>query len=335
MTRKSRRIVLSILAGVVLPAGTAGAFESSREDVRLFIEEMRERHGFAQEWLDDVIGTASSDERILELISRPAERVRPWHEYRAHFLTEQRIAEGVAFWDAHRDSLAEVERRTGVPARIIVGILGVETFYGRITGRFRVLDALATLAFDYPPRSPYFRTELEQFLLLGREEPRVDLHSAEGSYAGAMGRPQFMPRSYRVYAVDGDGDGRRDLWQSWDDTIASIANYLAGHGWRAGEPVETPARLWYADTRELVAGSIDANETVDTLRDKGLAFETPLGGDAPAVFISVQGVDGPELRAGFHNFAVITKYNRSVMYALAVSDLGATIEARLQPAGGG
>ncbi len=335
MTRKSRRIVLSILAGVVLPTGAAWGFDASREDVRLFMEEMRERHGFAQQWLDEIIGTASSDERILDLISRPAERVRPWHEYRAHFLTEQRIAEGVAFWDAHRDRLAEVERRTGVPARIIVGILGVETFYGRITGRFRVLDALATLAFDYPPRSPYFRTELEQFLLLGREEPRVDLLSALGSYAGAMGRPQFMPRSYRAYAVDGDGDGRRDLWQSWDDTIASVANYLAGHGWRAGEPVETPARLWYAVTPELVAGSIDANETVDTLRDKGLAFETPLGGDAPAVFISVQGVDGPELRAGFHNFAVITKYNRSVMYALAVSDLGATIEARLRPAGGG
>jgi len=335
MTRKSRRIALSTLAGLVLPVTMAGAFDASREDVRLFMEEMRERHGFTQEWLDGVIGTAASDGRILELISRPAERVRPWHEYRAHFLTEQRIAEGVAFWSAHRARLAEVERETGVPARIIVGILGVETFYGRITGRFRVLDALATLAFDYPPRSPYFRTELEQFLLLGREEPRVDLLAAQGSYAGAMGRPQFMPRSYRVFAVDGDGDGRRDLWQSWDDTIASIANYLAGHGWRAGEPVETPARLWYADAGRLVAGSIEANETVDTLRDKGLAFETVLAGDAPAVFIRVDGTDGPELRAGFHNFSVIAKYNRSVMYALAVSDLGASVEARLQLAGGG
>jgi len=335
MTFPSRRLAQALLALLLAPLASASSLDRSREDVRSFIEEMRDRHGFPPEWREGVMASAASDQRILDLISRPAERVRPWHEYRGHFLTEQRIAQGVAFWQAHRDRLAAVERETGVPARIIVGILGVETFYGRITGRFRVLDALSTLAFDYPPRSPYFRAELEQFLLLGREEPRVDLLAAEGSYAGAMGRPQFMPRSYRVYAVDGDGDGRRDLWGSWDDTIASIANYLAGHGWRAGEPVETPARLWYPDADLLVPGGIDTSETVASLRDKGLAFETPLGGDAPALFIRVDGEDGPELRAGFHNFSVITKYNRSVMYALAVSDLGATIEGRLAPAGGG
>ena len=335
MMPKARRAAFSTLACLLLPCAAAAAFDGSRDDVAGFLEEMRTRHGFTREWLETLLGSASSDPRILDLISRPAERVRPWHEYRGHFVTEQRIAEGVEFWSRHRDRLASVERETGVPASVIVGILGVETFYGRITGRFRVLDALATLAFDYAPRSPYFRAELEQFLLLGREERDLDLLKVEGSYAGAMGRPQFMPRSYRSYAVDGDGDGRRDLWNSWDDVIASVANYLARHGWRAGEPVEAPARFWYPDASWPAPGGIDTDETVDSLRDKGVAFETPLGGAAPALFIRVEGSDGPELHAGFHNFSVITKYNRSVMYALAVNDLGTTIEGRLPPSAGG
>lgn len=328
------RLTALLLTCALLPAA-APAFDRSREDVRSFLDEMREKHGFAREWLEGVLYSANSNERILELISRPAERVRPWHEYRGHFLTEQRIARGVDFWVENRERLSAVEAETGVAARIIVGILGVETYFGRITGGFRVLDALSTLAFDYPPRSPYFRAELEQFLLLGREEREVDLLAAQGSYAGAMGRPQFMPRSYRTFAVDGDGDGRRDLWGSWDDVLASVANYLAVHGWRAGEPVVAPASLWFPDARKLVGGSIETDETVAGLRDKGLSFETALDGDAPAVIIRVDGTDGPEWRAGFHNFAVITKYNRSVMYALAVHDLGAAIEGRLPPAAGG
>jgi len=222
-----------------------------------------------------------------------------------------------------------VERASGVPAHVIVGILGVETYYGRITGSFLVLDALSTLAFDYPPRSDYFRAELEQFLLLTREED-VSPRSVKGSYAGAMGYPQFMPRSYRAYAVDGDGDGRRDLWGSWDDVIASVANYLARHGWRAGEPVLAGASLPFPDDAEgLIAGSISTNETVGSLRQKGLEFESPLADEAPAVFIEVAGNEGPEQRAGFHNFSVITRYNRSVLYALAVNDLGETVAGRL------
>lgn len=324
-------LLLAFLAS--LPASPATALDSSREDVRAFIDEMQARHGFEREWLLQTLGGATTQQRILDLISKPAERVRPWHEYRDHFLTEQRIAEGLGFWVAHRELLAGVAERTGVAPHVIVGIIGVETYYGRITGSFRVLDALATLAFDYPPRSGYFRAELEQFLLLSREEP-VDLGSVQGSYAGAMGRPQFMPRSYRVFAVDGDGDARRDLWGSWADVVASIANYLVEHGWRPGEPVVAEARLWYPDADSLRAGSIETDETVDSLRDKGLAFATPLPGAAPAVFIAVDGATGRELRAGFANFAAITKYNRSVMYALAVNDLGLAIAARL-PEGDG
>lgn len=330
------RTLAALLLATLAPlpgAQAALAFDLSREDVRGFVTEMEQRHGMKRAWLEGLLAEAAGQPRIVELMSRPAEQVRPWHEYRAHFLTEQRIAEGGRFWETHRERLAAAQRDTGVDPAIIVAIIGVETFYGRITGGFRVLDALTTLAFNYPPRSSYFRGELEEFLLLAREE-RVEAGTVKGSYAGAMGAPQFMPRSYRAYAVDGDADGRRDLWESWDDVIASVANYLAVHGWRAGEPATATAELWYPDAEGLVAGSLQANETVKSLRDSGLLFESPLGDDAPAVFIGVAGIDGPELRAGFHNFTVITRYNRSVLYALAVEDLGAAIAARLPPAGG-
>ncbi len=325
------RLPALLFAVAALLAGPTEALDRERADVQAFIDRVQREHGLDREWVEGVVGTAASQPRIIELMSRPAERVRPWHEYRDHFLTEQRIAEGVRFWQAHRERLAAIEAATGVPARVIVAILGVETFYGRITGGFRVVDALATLAFDYPPRSQYFTAELEQFLLLIREE-EVDPQVVKGSYAGAMGAPQFMPRSYRSYAVDGDADGRRDLWGSWNDVMASVANYLAAHGWRAGQPVVTSAELWFPDAEGLVAGSIDANETVGSLRAKGLSFDTDLDADQPALFIDVAGDDGPEMRAGFHNFSVITRYNRSVLYALAVNDLGENIAARLAAA---
>jgi len=245
-------------------------------------------------------------------------------------MTVERINAGVAFWSEHRAEIARVANETGVAAHVIVGILGAETFFGRITGKYRVVDALSTLAFDYPPRSSYFRAELEQFLLLAREED-IDTKVVQGSYAGAMGNAQFMPRSYRSWAVDGDGDGKRDLWGSWPDVIASVANYLADHGWRAGEPVVVPANLWFPKADALVAGKLAPDSTVKALRDRGLAFETTQGGTAPALFIKVDGDGGPELRAGFHNFGVITRYNRSVLYALAVNDLGLRIESLLPP----
>jgi membrane-bound lytic murein transglycosylase B len=329
--KPTERLQLLIAAQVLSLAAAlpATALDRSREDVRAFEEEMERNNGFDAAWLGTLLDQAESLPRIIELMSRPAERVKPWHEYRDHFLTRQRIEEGARFWEDHRAKLAEVESRTGVAQQVIVAILGVETFYGRITGKIRVIDALSTLAFDYPPRSSYFRAELEQFLLLTREEA-VDPTVATGSYAGAMGYPQFMPRSYRAYAVDGDADGRRDLWSSTDDVIASVANYLAEHGWRAGEPVVVPATLDFPDAEGLVAGGIVTDETVGSLRAKGLEFDTTLPDDAPALFVDVAGNDGPELRAGFHNFSVITRYNRSVLYALAVNDLGEAIRKRIR-----
>lgn len=321
----------ALCLALALVAPSAAALDASREDVRAFQQEMRRKHGFDTAWLDGILADAQSQPRIIELMSRPAEAVMPWHQYRRHFLTPERIAAGVEFWIEHRVRIERAARETGVAPHVIVGILGCETFFGRITGRFRVLDALATLAFDYPPRSAYFRAELEQFLLLVREE-QVDVRKVLGSYAGAMGSAQFMPRSYRAYAVDGDGDDRRDLWGSWDDVIASVANYLAEHGWRRGEPVVTPAELWFPRADGLTAGKLAPDTTVKALRDGGLRFATDQQGSDPALFVRVDGEDGPELRVGFHNFGVITRYNRSVLYALAVHDLGQRIESLLPAA---
>jgi membrane-bound lytic murein transglycosylase B len=328
-TRTLRALLLCL--ALATGAGAAGALEIARADVRAFSEEMQKKHGFDAAWIDGVLADAVSQPKIIERISKPAEKVLTWHQYRALMLTEERTAAGVQFWTEHRDRLAAIECETGVASHVIVGILGVETYFGRITGKDRVLDALATIAFDYPPRSAYFRRELEEFLLLAREE-QFDIATLQGSYAGAMGRAQFMPSSYRAFTVDGDGDGRRDLWGSWDDVIASIANYLAEHGWRAGEPVVAPAALWFPVAPGLVPGPLAPDTTVKALLDRGLAFETTLADQAPALFIRVDGDNGPELRAGFHNFGVITKYNRSILYGLAVNDLGRRIESLVPPA---
>ena len=316
-----------LVAAAALPAR---ALDLESDKVRTFSEEMRKKHGFDAAWLDGVLADAALQPRIIELMTKPAEAVMPWYAYRNHFLTAERVEAGIAFWSMHRADIERIAKSSGVSPHVIVGIIGCETFFGRITGKYRVVDALSTLAFDYPPRASYFRAELEQFLLLAREEG-FDTKTVLGSYAGAMGNGQFMPRSYRTWATDGDGDGKRDLWGSWPDVIASVANYLADHGWRTGEPVVAPARLWFPNADKLVPGKLAPDTTVKALRDRGLAFDTTQGDKAPALFIKVDGDGGPELRAGFHNFGVITRYNRSTLYALAVNDLGRRVEALLPP----
>ncbi|MEN0045011.1 MAG: lytic murein transglycosylase, partial [Pseudomonadota bacterium] len=214
------RLLIATLA--LLCAGTASAIDTDRDDVRAFIDEMVEQHGFERAELVVLLGEAEVQEGILEAMRRPAERTKPWHEYRDIFIQPKRVKAGVAFWAEHADAIERISADTGVPAEILVGIIGVETYYGRITGKHRVLDALVTLGFDYPPRANFFRKELGQFLQLAREED-IDPRTALGSYAGAMGAPQFIPSSYRAYADDGDGDGRKDLFNNWDDVLASVA----------------------------------------------------------------------------------------------------------------
>ncbi len=330
MKRRIRGRICALLAGCGV-ATQVMALDAGRAEVREFIDGVVARHGLDRQWVEHVVGAAETQQSIIELMQRPAERVRPWHQYRDHFMTTARIDAGVAFWTLHRARLAEIAGTTGVPAHVIVGIIGVETFYGRVTGRFRVLDALATLGFDYPPRSTYFRGELEQFLLLARRNG-IDPLTVRGSYAGAMGLPQFMPRSYLNYAVDGDFDGRSDLWNSPDDVLSSVANYLKQHGWEPGGPIVTPATLVDPDADGLVVGSLSTNRTVGDLRRAGLLFDESLSDDRPALLVGLRGPEGPEYRVGFRNLAVIMRYNRSPMYALAVHELGSRVAAALPPA---
>ncbi|TNF08531.1 MAG: lytic murein transglycosylase B, partial [Pseudomonadales bacterium] len=201
-----------------------------------FIEEMTRDYGFAGEQLVSLFAEVERKQAILDAISRPAEKVKPWKEYRPIFITDKRIAQGVAFWKQNQAALEKAEAEYGVPAQFIVAIIGVETFYGGNTGNWRVMDALSTLAFDYPPRAPFFRKELREFLMLTREE-QVDPISLKGSYAGAMGLPQFMPSSFRAYAVDFDGDGHINIWSNPTDAIGSVASYFKRHGWQAGGQV--------------------------------------------------------------------------------------------------
>jgi membrane-bound lytic murein transglycosylase B len=329
--RGAARPAALLAACALLAPGLAPALDLGRPEVKAFMNELVERDHLSRRWVARLLAAAETRPSVIETMARPAERVRPWFEYRALFLTERRIREGREFCAAHQQQLADATRRTGVPGEIIAAIVGVETSYGRITGPYRVLDALATLAFDYPPRAVYFRGELEQFLLLAREA-RFDPLQVTGSYGGAMGAPQFMPRSYRAFAVDGDGDGRVDLWNSWPDVIASVAHYFVVHGWHAGEPLYADADLWYPDVEDLPSGRLDLTERIGTLRAKGALFASTLPDDAPAMLVALRDADGPSYRIGFHNFWVITRYNRSTMYALAVSELAAAIAAEPPPA---
>ncbi len=319
-----RSLPLALLAAFAVPA-TAQALDAQREDVRAFVGEMAAEYGFEAGELASLFSQVQSQSSIVALISKPAEKSRPWHEYRALFLSDRRIARGVETAQLQAGALARAATR-GVPAPVLLAITGVETFYGETVGRQRVIDALATLAFDYPPRAPFFREQLGQFLLMSREEA-LDPLVPVGSYAGAMGIPQFMPSSVRAYAVDGDGDGRRDLWANWNDVFASVANYLVLHGWRSGEPVMAPADVKAADLSGIEFGKVTLTETVGSLRERGVIFETALPTDAPAVLLALTGSSGPEFRVGFTNFYVITRYNRSQMYASAVSDLADAIAA--------
>lgn len=314
---------------VDVPTESASGFDLGRADIQQFIAEVVERHGFTRDQVRSWLALGVRQPRVLDAISRPAERVTPWWQYRANFLTERRIDEGVQFWEQHREKLDRTEADTGVSAAHIVAIIGVETFYGRITGRWRVLDALMTLAFDYPPRGPFFRSELEQFLVLAREEG-LDPATALGSYAGAMGAPQFMPSSYRRFAVDGSADRKRDLFNDWDDVIGSVANYLKVHGWRRGEPVlvdaatDDPRLMATLDPRNL-----ELRDTVGALRARGIRFATDVPAATPAILLPAELEDRPNVRVGFRNFHVITRYNRSIRYAMAVHDLAETLSERV------
>ena len=324
--------ILIVAALLLISTSCARAVEGvtpvdvDNPEVAAFIDEMVNTHDFERDGLRELLGKAVIKQSIIKKISTPAERTLSWGEYRKIFITKERIKAGKDFWQENREMLERINKETGVSIEMIVGIIGVETYFGRITGKDRVIDALVTLAFEYPRRAKFFRKELVQFLILAREE-ELDATQPMGSYAGAMGRPQFMPSSFRAYAVDATGDGKRDIWNNWADVAGSVANYFLEHGWRPSEEVTATATLngqWQGAIPEP-RNTLKASDTIGSLSKKGVVFSTALSADSNAELLTYEGANGTEHWVGFHNFFVITKYNRSVMYALAAFQLGQEI----------
>ena len=293
-----------------------------------FAARAAEEYGLDAQEIVALLQEARFKQSIVDAISRPAE-AKPWYEHRPIFLTDKRIKGGVEFWQDNEALVAQAAEQFGVDPQIIVAIIGVETFYGRNTGGYRVLDALATLSFYYPDtgndRSEFFSRELAQFMLLGDEEG-LPLREVSGSYAGAMGLGQFIPSSYREYAVDLDGDGRRDLWSSLADVIGSVANYLHRHGWQAGQPVTSRAIVAESADMELVSRSnLKPKKTLAELAGKGFTPSDQAPSETPAAVTRLAEASGDSYWLTYQNFYVITRSNRSPLYAMAVYDLSQAI----------
>lgn len=317
------KIVLLLIA--FLFAGVAQADnEPDLPGLPDFLAEMQQKHGFNSDELAASFAQVEVKDSILKAISRPAEKSKDWFEYRAIFMTDSRINGGIEFWQQHADDLARAEQEYGVPAEIIIAILGVETRYGGNVGGYRVIDALSTLAFQYPPRSPFFRSELEAFLLLTREES-LSVLAPIGSYAGAMGLGQFMPSSYREYAIDFDGDGHRDIWTNPTDAIGSIANYLKRHGWLAGESIAHPTFFSGEVADDLIEKGMKPSLTRQTLTAAGVSLRGMPEDDDQLALISLTQENGEEYWLARQNFYAITRYNHSRMYAMVVTQLGQEI----------
>jgi membrane-bound lytic murein transglycosylase B len=323
-----------LLVALLAPAGvmaSAGAHAALRPAVEAFIVDMVRKHDFNREALRRMFAKVQPRPAIIRAMTAPATAL-PWNEFRDRIIDEARISGGVSFWAQHAQTLERATRTYGVPPEIIVAIIGIETRYGRETGSFRVLDALSTLAFDYPQRAEYFSGELEQYLLLAREA-RVNALNLKGSYAGAMGIAQFMPSSYRKFAVDFDGDGQRDLWNNAADAIGSVGNYLQSYGWRAGEIIVIPADVADSALNTMEGDGIKPVFKVGDLKQRGIVPLEPVSDEANAALFSVETELGPRFWLGLQNFYVITRYNRSINYAMAVCDLARELRERVQPNG--
>lgn len=322
------RRFLSLCCLLLCACGPVRAQDSyaGRPEVREFIAEMVERHGFTARELSSMFAKVRSQPQILRAMARPAEAPRrSWQSYRAMFLSAGRIDAGAHFREANAGALQRAADRYGVPQELIVAIIGVETVYGSNMGGYRVIEALSTLAFDYPARAPFFRSELEQFLLHARET-RTDALTVKGSYAGAIGIPQFMPGSYRRFAVDFDGDGRRDLHGSAADAIGSVANFLKAHGWQRGQPVAARARVSGEAHREMLAAGIRPAYPVGDLPHYGVTTDEPLPASLLAALVDLETPGAAtEYWVGLQNFYALTRYNRSSFYAISVIELARAI----------
>jgi membrane-bound lytic murein transglycosylase B len=326
-----RRMVLSACMAAMPVAAAAAEDFATRPDVQSFIAELAATDGFDAAALRKLFAQVRSQPKVVIAMSRPLQTPPKWNEYSPQFLSQVRIDAGVAFLNENDAALTRAQREFGVPAEVIVAIIGVETYYGRNTGSYRVIDALTTLAFDYPRRADYFRGELKQFLLLAREQGVSPLQP-KGSFAGAGGLPQFMPGSIRAYALDYDGDGRIDLTGDVADAIGSVANYLVQHGWQPGQPVMQPVRL-ESSALDAVSGLFEdgmtARRSVAAWVSDGVAgFVIPgdLAAD-PVGLLLLEEAAGPSYWMVFNNWYVLTRYNRSRLYASAVWQLAQALSA--------
>ncbi len=320
MIRLVARSLLLVAATWAAAVSPVPASFLEQDGVREFIASLAERERFNQAELRGLFESVERQEAALEAIARPAEGL-PWHRYRPIFVTDARAQAGAEFLREHREVLARAEVEYGVPPEVVSAIIGVETFYGRHKGSYPVFDTLATLAFAYPPRAEFFRGELEQFLVLARDEG-LNPRGLDGSYAGAMGMPQFISSSYRHYAIDFDGDGRRDLWDSTADVIGSVASYLSRHGWRGGAPIVSPVD---GEPDGLDTGSLRPAVTPAELRRAGIDASPWPEDDDEVALIELESADGPEYWLGWQNFYAITRYNHSALYAMAVFQLAERI----------
>lgn len=314
--------MVSILSSSCLAQQHPGAEE--------FAAKAAEEYNLDQQEVLLMLKNARFKQSIVDAISRPAEG-KPWYKYRPIFITDKRIRGGVEFWRENEDLIAMASEKYSVDPQVIVAIIGVETFYGSITGGYRVLDALTTLSFYYPDtgrdRSAFFSKELMNLFVLSSEEG-IPLEEVSGSYAGAMGLGQFMPSSYLEYAVDLDGDDRRDLWSSMPDVIGSVANYLHRHGWELSQPVTFPAIVAAdADMEFAAERNYKPKKTVAELAGLGFSSSEPVAGDTPAALATLEEEDGDHYFITFKNFYVITRYNRSPLYAMAVYELSEAIRS--------
>jgi len=287
--------------------------------------------GLSAKHIEQALAKARYQQSIIDAITRPAES-KPWKDYRPLFLGQARIDQGIAFYEAERASLMALSERHGVPPEIVVAIVGVETQYGKNLGKYKALDALATLAFHYPPREEFFRGELKQLFLLEGPAFPYKIEELQGSYAGAMGMGQFMPSSIARHAVDGDGDGRLDLWRSRDDALASVANYLENYGWERGAPIADPASVPEGmDVAALEAQGLEPRYTVGALAAVGVTAAVARAPEMPVSLLGLDGASGREHWLTYRNFYVLSRYNRSPLYCMAVHQLALAIAAGVPP----
>jgi len=321
-------ILLMLMPSVVLAAKITEGDYKNRDDVDAFVTRMIGKSDYSEAELVALFSQVKKQSHLFERLNKPAEKALQWHQYRRIFIKDKRIDEGVKFWRKHQKLLAKVSTATGVPAEIIVAIVGVETFYGIYRGKDPVFDSLVTIAFDYPKRAKFFTSELEQFLLLVKEQ-HLNPREIKGSYAGAMGMPQFISSSYRSYAVDGDGDGQVNLFDSIPDITASVANYFVRHGWKANETVARPLLTVAGNSVSALKPGVKTSYKWSDFTKHGLVSRHRIADDAPVALIKLEQKLRQEYWAGFNNFYVITRYNHSELYAMAVYQLSVLIKAKM------